>query len=133
MNADKDVLIEHYKINADLYKNYLDLLIKFNISFYAITGAILSFYFYKPEIGVIKYSLLFPFFMSFIFGCFFIYASKLVKFSSDDIGKTCNALGLDTFPEFSVLSVLLKLFAAIFFFTSIFLLLLFIFSICKCV
>lgn len=132
MTNDKNILIEHYKINVDLYKQYFDSLVKFNISFYAITGAILSFYFYKPEIGIIKFSLLFPVFMSIIFGIFFIYASNLVKVSRNDIKSICNSLELDVFPEFNVLAVLLRSFAVIFFITALSLLILFIISICKC-
>lgn len=34
-----------FKLNVELHKSYLDLALKINLFYYAITGAILSFYF----------------------------------------------------------------------------------------
>lgn len=51
---------EQYKISIDNYKFYIEMTIKLNAFHYAITGAILSFYFTHADIGVAKWLLLLP-------------------------------------------------------------------------
>ena len=111
MSTQEEILIEHYKINVDLYKTYLKLLIKFNIFYYAITGAILSYYFGNFEkIPVLKYSLIFPIVMSLGFFIFYLWAQRLVNVSRNDIALICQTLKLKAFPEFKVLKILLIIF-----------------------
>lgn len=124
---DNQLLFEHYKIHIDLYKHYLELLIKFNLFYYAITGAILSFYFANKTIIYIQFTLSFPLIMSIIFSWFFIYASRKAKYSRQEIIDIARALELKVFPELNVLVVLLKLFALLFILVSIFLLLMILF------
>lgn len=109
-----DILFEHYKIHLDLYKHYLDMIIKFNLFYYAITGAILSFYFANRAIAFIQYILIFPFAMSLIFFLFFCYASKKAKNSREEIFNLGRILELNVVPELSILTILLKLFATLF-------------------
>jgi len=79
MAPDDDKLWKEYNIHIDLYKHYLELVLKFNIFYYAITGAILSFYFSKVQIATIRYSLIFPILMSLLFASFFFYGAKLLS------------------------------------------------------
>jgi hypothetical protein len=85
--------------------------LKFNIFYYAVTGAVLSFYFSNTaDLGVPRHLLLvFPVLMSFGFGGFFIYAASLVKVTREDIMALGDALGFLTFPEIRVLAILLRL------------------------
>jgi len=122
-----ELLFEHYKIHIELYKHYLELLIKFNLFYYAITGAILSFYFSNHTIYFIQYALLFPVIMSLVFSFFFFYASTKAKNSRKEIVDIAIELELKTFPELNVLVILLKLFAVLFILISIMLIVLIIF------
>ncbi len=61
---DKDLLWKQYQMSIDLYKQYLDLVIKFNVFYYAITGAFLSYYFSHLSSDLVRWSLVFPMIMS---------------------------------------------------------------------
>jgi hypothetical protein len=125
-----ELLFNHYKIHIELYKHYLELLIKFNLFYYAITGAILSFYFSNHTVTFIQYLLIFPFIMSFAFSIFFFYASEKAKNSRKEVVDIAILLELKTFPELNVLVILLKLFASLFMLTSFLLLTLIVFHNC---
>jgi hypothetical protein len=60
---DRELLWRQYQLNIDLYKGYLELIVKINVFYYAITGAILSFFFSNQN-HLTKFSLLLPLFMS---------------------------------------------------------------------
>jgi hypothetical protein len=107
----QDVLLKQYELHMELYKQYLELVLKFNIFYYAVTGAVLSFYFSNTaNLGVPRQLLLvFPVVMSLGFGGFFIYAASLVKVTREEIMALGEALGFLTFPEIRVLAVLLRL------------------------
>ena len=59
MNADS-IEWKNFELSVNLLKTYLDLAIKLNLFHYAITGAILSFYFSKENTAVFIYSLILP-------------------------------------------------------------------------
>ena len=99
---DKDLLWKQYNLYIDLYKHYLELVIKFNVFYYAVTGAIFSFYFSKEDVSIIRYSLLFPFIMSLGFGGFFIYGGRLLNVVREDVFAIRNCLGLYSAPEMKV-------------------------------
>ena len=112
--VDKESLWKQYQLHVDLYKHYLELTLKFNVFHYAVTGAILSFYFSKSDVSILRYSLLFPMVMSCGFGIFFLYASSLVESVRRDIFAIRDALGLYSAPEVKVLTILLRLSATLF-------------------
>jgi hypothetical protein len=102
-----DLLWKQYELHIDLYKHYLELVIKFNVLYYAITGAILSFYFSQDNLDIIRFSLIFPVAMSLCFSIFFIYASRLVEVVREDVFGIRDQLGLFAAPEMRVLQILL--------------------------
>lgn len=104
-----------------LYKHYLELVLKFNVFYYAVTGAVLSFYFSNTaNLGVPRHLLLvFPIIISLGFGSFFIYAASLVRVSRADIIALGQALGFLTFPEIRVLAVLLTISGGTFIFVAL--------------
>lgn len=106
-----DLLWKQYELHVDLYKHYLELSLKFNLFYYAVTGGILSFYFSNTsDFGVPRYLLLvFPVLLSLGFGAFFIYAASLVKVTREEIKALGKALGFLTFPEIRVLAIILRL------------------------
>lgn len=106
-----DLLWKQYELHAELYQHYLELVLKFNVFYYAVTGGILSFYFSNTaDVGMPRYGLLlFPALMSMGFGGLFLYAATLVKVVRKDMSDISRALGLLVFPEVRVLAVVLRI------------------------
>jgi hypothetical protein len=73
-----DLLWKQYCLHVDLYKFYLEIAIKVNVFYYAITGGILSFYFSNPKEQFAKYALVLPAIMSAAFGMLFLVGSALI-------------------------------------------------------
>ena len=112
--SEKELLWRQYKMYIDLFKYYLELTLKFNFIYYAITGAILSFYFSQSDISIIKYSLIFPMIMGAGFGLFFLYGAKLMSVVRNDIFEIRDKLNFDSAPDVNVLNILLKLSTSLF-------------------
>jgi hypothetical protein len=89
-----ELLWKQYQQNVDLYKFYLDLLIKFNVFYYAVTGAIISF--------VLAHST-----------AFFIYGAVLMGIPRRETFAIRDALGLKAAPDLCVLTVMLIMFSLI--------------------
>lgn len=117
MNAlalSKDDLWKQYEISVDLYKHYLKLTIEINVFYYAITGAIVTYYFaHRMEAPDIRFALMLPILMSVLLALFFIYGSIMNRYSRDEMFRVRDALGLRVSPEFAVLGWLLVIFAAL--------------------
>jgi hypothetical protein len=109
----KDLLWKQYELHVGLYKHYLELALKFNVFYYAATGAILSYYFSKTDVPMIKYSLLFPVIMSLGFAILFIYGAIALRITRQDVFDLRDKLGFETAPELSVLSILLIISASL--------------------
>jgi hypothetical protein len=107
LTTDTDILWKQYELQVELYKKYLELVLKFNIFYYAATGALISYYFSKSEIPLMKYSLLLQVLMSFGFAALFFYGSWAQSVTREEIFNLRDALGLETAPETRVLQVLL--------------------------
>ncbi len=114
-----ETLWRQYSMQVDLYKHYLKITIEFNVFYYAITGAIVSYYFAHSSEPHIQYSLLLPIIMSFLFSGFFFYGSVLMKYSREEVFEIRDKLGFSTAPELNVLRVLLWIFSALMIFVSI--------------
>jgi hypothetical protein len=109
-----EMLWKQYAQTVELYKFYMDLTVKFNVFYYAVTGGILTFYFGHPGIKNIKYSLILPIIMSLAFAGFFIYGGHLMKYLRTDVFEIRDALGLKVAPDVGVLAHLLYIFAGVF-------------------
>jgi len=130
--AIREILLKQYQTHIDLYKHYLDLSLKVNIFYYAVTGAILSFYFTNPyNSNIIRYSLLLPFLMSLLFAAIFIYSSNILKVTRNDVFKIRDWLGLRTAPEFNVLKHFLRASASLFIIVAVGLIIFFFLGIFK--
>ena len=110
----RDLLWKQYELHVGLYKFYLDLAIKVNIFYYAVTGAILSFYFSHVHEGAARLSLVLPALMSVAFAWLFFHAGNLVGVVRLEVFRIRDALGLLTAPELQVLVYLLRIFGALF-------------------
>lgn len=103
-----DLLWKQYASPVDLYKFYLDLAIKVNVFYYAVTGAIVSYYFRHGPDGIAKYGLLLPVLFSFAIGGLFLYGASLIPVVREEMFEIRDRLGLATAPEFMVLIVFLR-------------------------
>lgn len=110
-----ELLWRQYQQNVDLYKFYMDLTIKFNVFFYAVTGAIVSFALTQRDGNdLIRFALLLPLVMSLSFAGFFVYGGILMRILRRETFSIRDALNLQAAPDVGVLSVLLYLFAFVF-------------------
>jgi hypothetical protein len=111
---DKELLWKQYELNVNLYRSYLELAIKVNIFYHAITEGILSFYFANQDKGFIKYSLVFPLVMSIAFACFFIFGAERSRITRREIFSLRDKLGFEAAPEMLTLMVFLVISAFLF-------------------
>jgi hypothetical protein len=106
---------EEYKIHVDLFKYYLDLVLRTNLAVFAITGAILTFYFKnRGENKHMKKALLLPFFVSLALAGFYFYCACLWLNISTTVNSLREDLGIIATPYVHILSVLLFLFGIVF-------------------
>lgn len=111
----QELLWRQYQQNIDLYRFYMDLTVKFNVFFYAVTGAIVSYSLAQHDSNaLIKYALALPLVMSLCFAAFFVYGGVLMRILKKETFAIRDALRLQAAPDVGVLSVLLYLFAFIF-------------------
>ncbi len=102
-----------FEMSVNLHKNYLDLVVKLNLFYYAITGAILSFHFTNEIQSVSVIALILPILMSLLLGFFLIYASKLAWNLRENIKIRAKKLNLHVYPEGIVLVTLCIIFGII--------------------
>ena len=110
---DRELLWNQYKQNVDLYKFYMEHLIKLEAFYYAITGAIFSYYSSHTDVENTQYSLLLPLIMSLAFAGFFFYGAILINITRKETFRICKVLGVDVAPDLGVLAILLRIFACI--------------------
>lgn len=109
-----ELLWRQYEMNNQLYKGYLDLVVRLNVFYYAITGAILSFYFsHVPENGLTRWSLLLPFVMSIALASFFFYGAWAARVTRAETIAIRDAIDLKAAPEHAVLIALLIIFGTL--------------------
>ena len=104
---DVDLLWKQFALNVDLYKFYLDLVIRINVFYYAITGAIISYYFQHRTDGVARYALLLPVLFSLGLGITFLYGATLIPVVRRELFAIRDRLKIDTAPDLMVLIVFL--------------------------
>lgn len=106
----KSIDWQDFELSVELHKSYLDLAIKLNIFYYAITGAILSFHFSKESPTVSVIALLLPTMLSILLGAFFLYGAKLAWNLRINIKMRADKLNLMMYPEGIVLVMLCIIF-----------------------
>jgi hypothetical protein len=103
-----------YAVQVDLYKHYMDMLMKVNAFFYIITGGILSFYFVNFGKPFVRYALLFPILMSFLLGAIFFYGASKWKIVVRIMREALESLDLVKAPDAQILYILLRSSAILF-------------------
>jgi hypothetical protein len=112
-SSNAEFLWKQYALHVDLYKFYLDMSMKGNAFYYAITGSILTYYFQNASNGAIRYALLLPIAFSFALGSVFFYGASRLGVVRDEVFKIRDKLGLEAAPEMMVLIIFLRLFGTI--------------------
>lgn len=102
-----------FKMNVDLHRSYIEVAIKLNMFYYAITGAILSFYFTNANVPDAKYALILPLLFSVALTVFFFWAAKAALVMRIHIKTTAEELQLKAYPEGLVLVLLCAIFATV--------------------
>ena len=113
MDEQNELLWRQYAQHIDLYKFYFEVTIKLTAFHYAITGAILSYYFTQPPDSMVRWALLLPVVLSSGLGFIFWRGASLLEITREDVFSLRDQLRLEVSPEFAVLVLLLKLFSAI--------------------
>ena len=111
----QEILWRHFSTYIDLYKHYLKVVTELSALYYAITGAILSYYFAHADQPLMVWSLALPIVMSILFAALFAWGAVLVIPMRADIYAVRDALGLRSAPETGVLSALLAISAVLMF------------------
>ena len=90
---ERQLLWNRYAMHVEAYHKYLDIVVKLNLFYYGITGAILSFYFTKASGNqYIEYSLLLPIFFSLGLCLLFSFALKALGVTKIDMINLAHQL-----------------------------------------
>lgn len=99
-----------YALHIDLYKFYFELIIKLNIFYYGITGAILSFYLSKNVNNTqLEYVLFLPVFFGLCIAVLCIFGDKSLEHSKSDINDLALKMDFDILIETSSLNYLMRI------------------------
>lgn len=128
-NLEPDNLLwKQYNIYTDLFKFYVDTTLKATTWFYAITGAILVYYFDHIGNPYLRYSLLLPAVLSFGFYRIFSFGARQNKDLSRWLNYIRAQLNLPGRPHVEVLDQFLDLSSKLFLIVTLGLIIVFAFS-----
>ena len=98
-------LRKQYETYVDLFKFYLDLILKATVWYYTITGAILSFHFSdkNPQAATTIHAVLLPALFSVVLFLIFFGASTLAVKMQNELDRIRDDLGLEGAPHVQVL------------------------------
>lgn len=99
-----DTLMKQYQMMVDIYKFHFEIVLKFIIFYYAVTGAILSFYLSQPNTGFMRFALVLPIFMGFVFCVFAFFGASQVAPIKNHMVRVTGALHLEPFPNVNLLN-----------------------------
>lgn len=114
----QELLWRQFESNVGLYKHYLELVLKMNAAYYAITTAIVSYVLAHRDDGISRSGLFVPLVLGVGLIALFSYGAVMLRVTRDEMLAIRDALGLQTIPEFRVLALLLWLSAMGFFVVS---------------
>jgi len=110
-NSEK--LWKQYDQHITTYKFYLEILVKLMTMYFAVSGAMLSFYFTKTDIPTAKLALYLPLLMSIGLFIFFSVGAYLSTITREDVFNLRDKLDLDVSPDIGVLVLILIIFSVI--------------------
>lgn len=109
----EELLWRQYNLNAELYKHYLKIVLEFNAFYYAITGAIVSYFFAHADLPMMRYALWLPLVMSVSFAGLLMYGAGLSGQNHAHVIQLRKDLGIIGVAEPRLLGALLWVFAAL--------------------
>lgn len=119
--SETELLWRHYALHVDLYKHYLDLIVKYSIFHYGITGGILSFFFSQSQKTVLRYSLILPMVMSLFFFFLAYYSADQITRFVREFRQIRDKLGFrpENSPNLMFAAYMLRAFALFLFVTYV--------------
>jgi hypothetical protein len=103
-----ELMWREYQAGVDLYKFYVEVVIKVLIGYYAITGGILSFYFAKADLPFARWALVLPCVISIALAVLFRWGARLWTVVRDNNFHLAEKLDLSSVFELSAVSMLLN-------------------------
>ena len=104
LTPSEDNCMKQYQMMVDIYKFHFDIVLKFVAFYYAITGAIVSYWLSKPNEGFMRFALALPIVMGFTLGFFARFGAREVDPLKKDIIRVARHLRLRPFPNRNLLS-----------------------------
>jgi hypothetical protein len=117
--VERDDLWKEFDKSIDLYKFYLDMVLKASIFIFGITGAIVSYYFSNTNKPLIKLSLVLPLIMNAGFTYLCLKGSSFADILDKEHEKLSEELGTRLFFTLSPLHEVLRLFTVLYALASI--------------
>jgi hypothetical protein len=108
-----DLLWRQYQQHIDTYKFYLEISVKLMGVYFAVSGAMLSFYFTHTSIDGAKFALYLPWLMSIGLWFLFTIGAFLSKVIRNDVFALRDSLKLEVAPDLGILTTLLWIFSLI--------------------
>jgi len=106
--SEQEMLWREYQMSIDLYKFYIDMIIKMLVWYYAITGGILSFYFTRTKMPLARWALLLPCIVSFAILILFLWGATQWRPVRDNALALAMRLQLTDYFELRALELLLR-------------------------
>lgn len=103
----EDLDWKQYQLNVDLYRGYLDVALKMNGYYYAVTGAIVSYCLAHQDDSFMRWSLLLPLVMSVALAVFFALGGRAALVQRNETFSLGKKLGFEVVPEIGFLTFLL--------------------------
>ena len=102
-----ELLWRRFEMHVGLYRHYLELTLKINAAYYAITGAIVSYVLSHREDGVTQTGLFVPLVLGLGLVTVFVFGAVMLRATRRELLAIRDELGLGTIPETRVLTLLL--------------------------
>ena len=113
MMTKSEILWKQYQQHIDTYKFYLDITVKLVGFYFAVSGAMLSFYYTHTDIESAKLALYLPWLMSLGLFVLFTVGARLSVITRNDLFKIRDELELDVAPDLGMLTILLSIFSLV--------------------
>jgi hypothetical protein len=109
----QEIYWRQYQLNIETYRGYLELVLKINGLYYAITGAIVSYFITHRAEEMMQLSLWLPLAMSIALAGFFVLGAFAAQVTRRETFALREKLGLEATAEIAVLIVLLGISAGL--------------------
>ena len=102
-----ELLWKQYELHVSLYQFYLELTLKINAAFYAISGAVATYTLTHQSAGATRIALLVPAVLGIGLAFVAAYGAVIQSHTRDELISIRDQLELETIPEVKILSWLL--------------------------